>query len=140
MSKINRIDNVGKMNAKAIIRSSFLILLIPFILLIPSAHAASPGVFMEEMTWMEVRDRIKDGATTVIIPTGGTGQEGPQMIMGKHNIVAHYAAGEIAKKLGDTLVAPVVPFVPEGRITPPEGHMQFPGTMSLSGATFAAVL
>jgi len=62
------------------------------------------------------------------------------MVTGKHDIVARYAAGEIAKKLGNTLVTPVVPFVPEGRINPPEGHMQFPGTLSLSGQTFAAVL
>jgi len=105
-----------------------------------SAHAAPPPVFIEDMTWMEVRDRIKEGATTVIIPTGGTGQEGPQMVEGKHTIVMRYTAGEIAKTLGNTLVASVLPFVPEGRITPPEGHMQFPGTMSLSGKTFAAVL
>ncbi len=103
-------------------------------------HAASPSVFIEDLTWMEVQQRVKDGATTVIVPTGGTGQEGPHMVTGKHDIVMRYAAGEIAKKLGNTLVAPVLPFVPEGRIYPPEGHMQFPGTMSLSGQTFAAVL
>jgi len=105
-----------------------------------SAHAASPSVFIENMTWMEVQERIKSGATTAIVPTGGTGQEGPQMVTGKHDIVARYAAGEIAKKLGDALVTPVMPFVPEGRIHPPEGHMQFAGTLSLSGQTFAAVL
>ena len=109
------------------------------LLLASSAHAA-PTVFMADMTWKEIQQAIKEGYTTAIIPTGGTGQEGPQMIEGKHTIVMRYAAEQIAQELGHTLVAPVVPFAPEGRINPPEGHMQFPGTLSLSRETFAAVL
>jgi creatinine amidohydrolase len=104
-------------------------------------HAATPGtVYMEDMTWMEIRDRIQAGATTAIIPTGGTEQNGPHMITGKHNYIVHYTAGEIAKHLGNALVAPVMAYVPEGRIDPPEGHMQFPGTLSLSNETYSLVL
>jgi creatinine amidohydrolase/Fe(II)-dependent formamide hydrolase-like protein len=128
-------QNITKLRYGLLICLSFI-----YISLIPLPAHAAASVFIDELTWMEVRDRIKDGATTVIIPTGGTGQEGPQMVEGKHTIVARYAAGEIAKALGNTLVTPVVPFVPEGRISPPEGHMQFAGTLSLSGPTFAAVL
>ncbi|MFW0777318.1 MAG: creatininase family protein [Rickettsiales bacterium] len=102
------------------------------------AHASS--VFMEDMTWMEIRDRLAAGATIAIVPTGGTEQNGPQMITGKHNYIARYTAGEIAKRLKNAMVAPVVAYVPEGRITPPEGHMQFAGTFSVAPEVFALVL
>ena len=105
-----------------------------------SAHAANSSVFIEDLTWMEVRDRIQGGAKIAIIPTGGIEQNGPHMIINKHNIIVRYTAGEIARKLGNALVAPVITLVPEGRISPPEGHMQFPGTISVSEPTFEALL
>lgn len=106
-----------------------------------ASHAyAANSVYMENMTWMEVRDKLAGGASTAIIPTGGIEQNGPHMVIGKHNTIVHYTAGEIAKRLGNALVAPVVAYVPEGRIEPPEGHMQFAGTMSVSPETFAMVL
>jgi creatinine amidohydrolase len=119
-----------KLFVLSFIVSSFIVL---------SAQAA-PAVYMEDMTWMEVRDRIQSGATIAIVPTGGTEQNGPHMITGKHNYIVRYTAGEVAKRLGNALVAPVMAYVPEGRIDPPEGHMQFPGTLSLSHETFALVL
>ncbi|MGH7555890.1 MAG: creatininase family protein, partial [Longimicrobiales bacterium] len=70
--------------------------------------------FIEQMTWDEVRDAIKAGKTTVIIPVGGTEQNGPHMVMGKHNYVITFAANEMAKRLGNALVAPTVKWVPEG--------------------------
>ena len=104
------------------------------------AHAANSSVFIEDLTWMEVRDRIQGGAKIAIIPTGGTEQNGPQMILAKHNLIVRYTSGEIARKLGNALVAPVIAYVPEGRISPPEGHMQFAGTLSVSENTFEALL
>lgn len=98
------------------------------------------SVFLEDLTWMEVRDAIAGGATTVIIPTGGTEQNGPHMVLGKHNYLVKYKAGEIAKQLGDSLVAPVVAYVPEGDIGPPTGHMRFAGTISLPQDVFVEVL
>ena len=83
--------------------------LILFVGLLSSAQAmAQSSVFLEELTWTEVRDAIQAGKTTVIIPTGGTEQNGPHMILGKHNIIVRFTAGEIAKQLGNALVAPVV--------------------------------
>ena len=46
----------------------------------------------------------------------------------------------IARQLGNALVAPIIRFVPEGTITPPSGHMKYPGTISVREATFAALL
>src|SRR5476649_3090561 len=78
------------------------------------ALAAPPGISLEELTWTEVRDALKAGTTTIILPVGGTEQSGPQMALGKHNARARVLAGRIAAALGDTLVAPVVSYVPEG--------------------------
>src|ERR671913_1292400 len=89
------------------------------------------SVFIEELTWTEIRDAIKAGKTTVVLPTGGTEQNGPHMVMGKHNFIVHHTAGEIAKTLGNALVGPVVAFVPEGNLDPPSGHMRFPGAITL---------
>ncbi len=98
------------------------------------------GIYLEDMTWKEVRQALLEGKTTVIIPTGGTEQNGPHVVLGKHNFIVRYTAGQIAKTLGDALVAPVLSYVPEGAITQPEGHMRFPGTLSVSDAVFANVL
>ena len=97
-------------------------------------------VFLEEMTWMEVRDAIDTGTTTVIIPTGGTEQNGPHMVLGKHNYLVRYKAGEIARRLGETLVAPVMAYVPEGDVSPPSGHMRFAGTITTPPEVFERVL
>jgi creatinine amidohydrolase len=97
-------------------------------------------VFVEEMTWMEVRDALKAGKTTVIVPTGGVEQNGPYLATGKHNYILRGTAEAIARKLGDALVAPVVAFVPEGDIDPPTGHMRYPGTISLTEGTYQRLL
>jgi len=89
---------------------------------------------------VEVSDAIALGKTTIIIPTGGTEQNGPHMVLGKHNYLVKYKAGEIAKQLGDALVAPVLAFVPEGDINPPTGHMRFAGTISIPQEVFVNVL
>jgi creatinine amidohydrolase/Fe(II)-dependent formamide hydrolase-like protein len=70
--------------------------------------------FIEAMTWTEVRDAIQGGRKAVIIPTGGTEQNGPHMVLGKHNYIVTFAAGLLAERLGNALVAPTVQYVPEG--------------------------
>ena len=97
-------------------------------------------VWLEEMTWMDVRDAIKAGKTTAIIPTGGIEPNGPWLALGKHNYVLRTNCDVIARKLGNALCAPIIELVPEGRIDPPSGHMRSPGTISLREETFQAVL
>ena len=97
-------------------------------------------VWIEEMTWLEVRDAMKAGKTTVIVATGGVEQNGPYLATGKHNYVNRATCEAIARKLGNALCAPNVPFVPEGDIEPKSGHMIYPGTISLSESTFQALL
>ncbi|HSG06942.1 MAG TPA: creatininase family protein [Longimicrobiales bacterium] len=98
------------------------------------------SVWLEELTWLEVRDLMRAGRTTVLIPTGGVEQNGPNLVLGKHNIILRATMDAVARQLGDALVAPVVPFVPEGDIDPPSGHMRYPGTVSVTQETFRALL
>ncbi|MBL8175941.1 MAG: creatininase family protein [Bryobacterales bacterium] len=102
--------------------------------------AARDTVWIEEMTWLEVRDALKAGKRTAIVPTGGVEQNGPYLAAGKHNYVLRATAEAIARKLGDALVAPVVPFVPEGNISPPSGHMLYPSTIGVREETFERLL
>ena len=101
---------------------------------------AHDTLFMEEMTWMEIRDAMKSGKTTVIVSTGGVEQNGPYLATGKHQYVLRAMTQAIAKKLGNALIAPIIPFVPEGGIDPPTGHMKYPGTISLTEETYQALL
>jgi creatinine amidohydrolase/Fe(II)-dependent formamide hydrolase-like protein len=97
-------------------------------------------IFTEEMTWMEVRDAIAAGKTTAIVATGGIEENGPYLATGKHNVILRATTEAIARKLGNALVAPIVPFVPEGDIDPPTGHMLSPGTISVTEETFERLL
>ena len=97
-------------------------------------------VWIEDMTWMDVRDALKAGKTTAIVPTGGIEPNGPWLVLGKHNYVLKTNCDVIARKLANALCAPIIELVPEGRIDPPSGHMRSPGTISLREETFQAVL
>src|SRR5215469_9450977 len=116
-----------------------------FTCLLLSARATARGqspdtVFLEELTWTELRDLIRSGKTTIIVPIGGTEQNGPHMALGKHNRRVQLLSEKIARALGDALVAPVIAYVPEGGVNPPTAHMKFPGTITIPEETFAKVL
>ncbi len=121
-------------------RACLLALSLTFALPLSCLAAPSSSVVLEELTSTELRDRINHGATTVLIPIGGVEQSGPYIALGKHNVRAGMLARQIAQKLGNTIVAPVVSYVPEGGISPPAGHMRHAGTISIPPAAFEAVL
>jgi creatinine amidohydrolase/Fe(II)-dependent formamide hydrolase-like protein len=102
--------------------------------------AAPPTLFLEELTWTELRDEIRAGKTTILVPVGGTEQSGPAIALGKHNLRVKVLSARIALLLGNALVAPVIAYVPEGGITPPVGHMRFAGTITLPDATFEQMI
>ncbi len=84
-------------------------------LVLAAGAAPAPGaasVRLEDLTWTELKAAIEGGTKTIIVPVGGTEQSGPA----------------------------VVAYVPEGNIDPPTGHMGFPGTLTISDATFKALL
>jgi creatinine amidohydrolase/Fe(II)-dependent formamide hydrolase-like protein len=105
------------------------------------ADVALPSLRLEDLTWTEVAAALAEGYDTVIVPTGGTEQNGPHAALGKHNVVVAVTSERIARDLGRALVAPVIPYVPEGDPAPaPTGHMRWPGTLSVSEDTLTALL
>lgn len=107
--------------------------------LMSTAAAGPRSVFIEELTSPEVRQAIASGYDKAIYYAGSTEQNGPHMVLGKHNYVARYVAERIAKTLGNTLVYPIMPFAPTGDLAPPSGHMRFAGSVSVSASTYAAL-
>jgi creatinine amidohydrolase len=118
--------------------------ILAFVLVFLAASAcfaqAPKSLFLEDLTWTEVRDATAAGKTTILVPIGGTEQNGPHMALGKHNARAKFLAERIAAALGDALVAPVVAYVPEGPVNPPAAHMRFPGTITVPEDTFEKLL
>jgi len=103
-------------------------------------HAQTRGApFINAMTWEEIRDAVRSGAKTVIVPVGGTEQNGPHMVMGKHNYIITFTANLISQRLGNTLVAPTVQYVPEGDHDAP-GFGDKPGVISNPSPSYDALL
>jgi creatinine amidohydrolase/Fe(II)-dependent formamide hydrolase-like protein len=97
--------------------------------------AAQQQVDTELMTYPEIAAAMRAGKTTVLIYNGGTEQRGPHAVLGGHTLIARRASVEIARRLGNALVAPVLPFSIAG------GHLnpKWPGSVNLPGTLFAAV-
>ena len=113
------------------------------LLLFSSVLSAQQGpntVFLEELTWTEVRARTDAGTTTIIVPTAGTEQNGPHMVLGKHKYIINHASNLIARELGNALVAPVVTYVPEGDVENVGGHLRYAGTITLPNEHFMKLL
>ncbi len=103
----------------------------------PARAQAPDTVWLEELTWTELRDRLRSGTTTVIIPVGGVEQSGPDIALGKHDVRAHASCRRGSRAPSShALVAPVVAYVPEGGTSPPTAHMRFPGTITVPPDVF----
>ncbi|MFL6594427.1 MAG: creatininase family protein [Chthoniobacterales bacterium] len=103
--------------------------------LISASAAAAELVDMELMTYPEVAAAMHEGKTTVLIYNGGTEQRGPHAVLGGHSLVARRVGVEIARQLGNALLAPVLPF----SIAEEHLNAKWPGTISLPGVVFSAV-
>ena len=103
----------------------------------PRTIAGVNTVWIEELTQPELRDMIKDGYTTVLIMTGGVEDNGPNLVLNKHNLNNRLQGEMIARRMGKTLVAPLVTLEPGNagpNITPGRA-----GPM-ISQATYRALL
>lgn len=114
---------------------------IALLLLSHAAWAQTPHtVFLEDLTWTELRDQVRLGKTTILVPIGGTEQSGPYVALGKHNARVKLLSQRIAEGLGNALVAPVMAYVPEGGTAPTSSHMRFPGTITVPDDVFKKTL
>ncbi len=107
---------------------------------VPRVLPIHNSVWLQELTWLEVRDLLAEGKRTVLIPAGGIEQNGPYLSLDKHQIVLRATMDVIARKMGDALVAPSIQFAPEGNFEPKTSHMRYPGTISMTQETFRAIL
>ena len=121
------------------VRTRRFALLVLLAVLSPLTSAATT-VRLDELTTFELRDAIRAGTTTILVPIGGTEQNGPHLTLGKHNRRVQLLSERIAQSLGNALVAPVIAYVPEGTIDPPTAHMRFAGTITVPPEVFARVL
>lgn len=106
----------------------------------PNPLPAFDSVWIEELTWMDVRDAMAAGKKTIIIPTGGVEPNGPWIALGKHNYVLRATCDAIARKLANALCAPILAFAPEGNIEARTGHMASLGTISVELSTYEALV
>ncbi|MGL4239713.1 MAG: creatininase family protein, partial [Beijerinckiaceae bacterium] len=106
----------------------------------PLTAPKAATVDMADMTWIEIRDSIRAGATTVLVPSGGIEANGPHMITDKHQHIVRLAARMIAAEQGGTLVAPVINLSPQGGYAPATGNIQWPGTIGVTPETFEGIL
>jgi creatinine amidohydrolase len=104
------------------------------------ATAQTRSVWIDDLTWPEVRDAIAAGKSTAIIFVGSSEQNGPHMAIGKHNFIARYCAQRIAEELGDALVYPVLPFAITGDAAAKTAHMRFPGSVTIPPDIFAGAV
>ena len=86
-------------------------------------------VKLEEMTWREIKEAMGKGKKTVIVPIGSIEQHGPHLPEGTDAFAGDVLGEEIAKRLGNALVAPTIRPGCSGH------HMGFPGTITLSPET-----
>jgi creatinine amidohydrolase len=99
-----------------------------------TAADASQLVEFEKMTWVEVQAALTAGRTTALIYTGGVEERGPQNVNGGHNLMAHAIVEAIARRLGNAIFMPVLPF------TPNEADPRFPGTIGITNEILEALL
>jgi len=91
-------------------------------------------VFMEEMTWKEIKQSIEEGKDTAILVAASMEQHGPHLPIATDTIIGYALAGSAAQRLGNALVAPVI------RPALSQHHVGFPGTITFRMKTFLGVL
>ena len=101
----------------------------------PRPIEMADNVWMEELTMLEIRDLLVSGTNTALILTGGIEENGPYLTTGKHNHVLRVMGEAIARRFGNTLVAPIVTIEPGN----PE-RASSPGGIRYSQDTYRAVL
>ena len=97
------------------------------------AQSKAPLLEFDMMTWQEVKQAIHSGKTTALVYNGGTEQRGPQNVNGGHTLIARETGRRIAAKLGNAILAPVLPFSPNN------ASVDLPGTIGLTPQLFAAI-
>ena len=136
-----KLPNFGNEQEKFMKRICLKPILLGLALLLVALPAyAQSSLWIDDLTWPEIRDAIAAGKRTAIVYVGSSEQNGPHMVIGKHNIVANALAPRIAAQLGDALIYPILPYAVTGDAIKRTGHMRFPGSVSLPPEVFFGVV
>ncbi len=93
----------------------------------------STGHRLDRMTTVQAREAMGN-ASVALIPVGATEQHGPNLVCGIDYLTAEAVAGRVAAEVDPlAVVVPPLPFGLSGH------HVDFPGTLHVSAATFSAV-
>src|SRR5919202_2934640 len=88
---------------------------------------------LDRRTWPEVQDAIAAGRDTVVMALGAFEQHGPHLPLATDNLLGDRLAWAVADRL-DAFVAPTL------AVGCSAHHLGFPGTLSVSPATFGQVV
>src|SRR5437764_10829083 len=97
------------MNRTPLLLAALALSSLPLLAQAPRTANVKDIVELELLTHTEVADKLREGKTSILLVAGGTEERGPHDVLGGHTIMSRYRAIEIAKKLGNALVAPVLP-------------------------------
>ena len=92
------------------------------------------SLWLAELTWPEVEQAVAAGYDNLLLMLGATEQHGPHLPLATDSLIAQELAQVVAGKLGNTLIAPVVP------LGTSDEHLDFAGTLSLSKSTLAGLI
>jgi creatinine amidohydrolase len=87
------------------------------------------ALYLDQLTWIAVKEEIQNGRDTVVVPLGSTEQHGRHMPLGTDAVLGDEFGWGLAVRMG-AFLAPTV------RFGCSEHHLAFPGTISLSAETF----
>jgi creatinine amidohydrolase len=93
-------------------------------------------MYLQELTWEEAKARAAEGAT-ILFPAGSIEQHGPHLPVETDSRLVWEVASRAAARVADRVNLLVAPPLYYGYST---HHRSFPGTMTLSGATYTQVL
>jgi len=91
-------------------------------------------VFMEEMSWPEIRTAMENGADTVLICAASHEQHGPHLAESTDYIIGKAMCEGVAGRLGKALVAPLI------RPGLSVHHMNHPGSLTLRPEVFKGLV
>ena len=91
------------------------------------------ALYLDRLTWADVRAEIQKGRDTVVIAFGSTEQHGRHLPLGTDAVLGDELGRRLAERLG-AFVAPTV------RFGCSQHHLAFPGTISLDDQTFQQVV
>ena len=91
-------------------------------------------LLLEQLTWTEIKAAIESGLKTVVIYAGAVEQHGPHLAESTDTTRAYAEAVDLAERLGNALVAPVI----RPGVSVP--HMTLPGSISLRPEVFKGIV